>query len=124
MRPMLSFFTNQTIKMRFQLWIVVVIVTLAFSIIVPFYFIEKKDRLDEAENQLKQMIVLQSLYIERWNQEKLDAIKRFAVSDHAKFHEIGDLKREIQDYSRVNSEFMSIAYVEKDGFIRSDTDPN
>jgi two-component system cell cycle response regulator len=123
MRPMFSYFTNQTIKMRFQLWIVVVIVTLAFSIIVPFYYIEKKNRLDEAENQLKQIITLQSLYIERWNQEKLDTIKRFAVSDHAKFHEIGELKREFQDYSRVNSEFLSIAYVEKDGFIRSDLDP-
>ncbi len=124
MRPMFSYFTNQTIKMRFQLWIVVVIVTLAFSIIVPFYYIEKRDRLDEAENQLKQVITLQSLYIERWNQEKLDTIKRFALSDHAKFHQIGDLKREFQDYSRVNSEFLSIAYIEKDGFIRSDVDPN
>ncbi|NOU89281.1 hypothetical protein GC102_26530 [Paenibacillus sp. LMG 31460] len=113
MRPMFSYFTNQTIKMRFQLWIVVVIVTLAFSIIVPFYYIEKRDRLDEAENQLKQVITLQSLYIERWNQEKLDTIKRFALSDHAKFHQIGDLKREFQDYSRVNSEFLSYPKIQE-----------
>ncbi len=108
MRHIFSYFSNQTIKMRFQLWIVVVIVSLAFSIIVPFYFIEKKDRLDEAENQLKQVIALQSLYIERWNQEKLDTIKRFAFPTMQSFIEIGELKREFQDYSRVNSEFLSI----------------
>ncbi|UKS26819.1 diguanylate cyclase [Paenibacillus sp. HWE-109] len=118
-----AFFANQTLKMRFQLWIGIVIIAFAFSIIVPYYFIEKKDRLDEAENQLKQVISLQSLYIERWNQEKIDVIKRFALSDNAKFHRIGDLKREIQNYERVNSEFAMISYVEKDGYIRSDTNP-
>jgi two-component system cell cycle response regulator len=105
MGRMYGYFSNQTIKMRFQLWIGIVIVALAFSVIVPFYVIEKRDRLDEAENQLKQVIALQSLYIERWNQEKLDAVKRFALSDNAKLHRIGDLKSEFQDYSRVNSEF-------------------
>lgn len=124
MGPLYAYFSNQTIKKRFQLWIGVVIVALAFSIIVSFYFIEKKDRLDEAEHQLNQVIALQSLYIERWNQEKLDAIKRFAISDNAKFHRIGDLRREFQDYSRVNSEFFTLVYVEKDGYIRSDIDPD
>ncbi|OCT14805.1 hypothetical protein A8709_11590 [Paenibacillus pectinilyticus] len=123
MGRMLSLFSNHTIKMRLQLWISASIVILAFSIIVPFYSIEKKNRLDEASVQLKQVIALQSLYIERWNQEKLDAIKRFTLSDNAKFHHIGDLKREFQDYAQVNSEFASIMFVEPDGYIRSDTDP-
>ncbi|WNR45183.1 sensor domain-containing diguanylate cyclase [Paenibacillus roseipurpureus] len=117
MGRMLTLFTNHTIKMRLQLWISTIIVLLAFSIIVPFYFIEKKDRLEEADVQLKQVITLQSLYIERWNQEKLDAIKRFSLSDNAKFHRIGDLKREFQDYAKVESEFQSITYVEPNGYI-------
>ncbi|MEC0232432.1 sensor domain-containing diguanylate cyclase [Paenibacillus alba] len=118
-----AFFSNQTIKMRFQLWIGLVVVLFAFSIIVTFYLIEKKDRLHEAENQLKQVVTLQSLYIERWNKEKLDVIKRFAVSDNAKFHRIGELRREFQDYARVGSEFALISFVEEDGYIRSETDP-
>ncbi|KRE82549.1 hypothetical protein ASG89_14965 [Paenibacillus sp. Soil766] len=116
-----SHFTDHTIKTRLQLWISGIILLLAFSIIVPFYFVEKSNRLEEARVQLKQVIALQSLYIERWNQEKLDAINRFALSDNAKFHRIGDLKREFQDYAKVNSEFYSITFVEPDGNIRTDT---
>lgn len=74
------------------MWIGAAILALAFSIIVPFYWIEKKNRIDEAEDQLKEMITLQSLYIEKWNQEKLDAVERFALSDYAKFHQMEDLK--------------------------------
>ncbi|MBP1966902.1 sensor domain-containing diguanylate cyclase [Paenibacillus aceris] len=117
-----AYFSSQSMKMRFQLWIGVAIAALAFSIIVPFYWIEKKNRINEAESQLKQMIVLQSLYIERWNQEKLDAIKRFALSDNAKFHRIGDLKREFQNYAGVNSEFDTLNFVEKDGVINAGDD--
>lgn len=120
----ISLFSDHTIKTRLQLWISGIILLLTLSIIVPFYLIEKEDRLDEACAQLKQVVALQSLYIERWNQEKLDAIKRFALSDNAKFHRIGDLKREFQDYAKVNSEFYSITYVEKNGYIRSETDPS
>ncbi|OAS19877.1 sensor domain-containing diguanylate cyclase [Paenibacillus oryzisoli] len=116
-----SLFSEHTIKTRLQLWISAIILVLAFSIIVPFYFIEKSNRLDEARVQLKQVIALQNLSIERWNQEKLDAIKRFALSDNAKFHRIGDLQREFQDYAKVNSEFYSITFVEPDGNIRTDT---
>lgn len=113
-----SFFSNQTIKMRFQLWAGAAIVALAISILVPFYYIEKRDRVIEAQLQLKQVITLQGLHIERWTQEKMDTIKRFALSDNAKFHRIGDLKREFQNYSKVNSEFESFQFVEKDGHIR------
>ncbi|MDR6884564.1 diguanylate cyclase [Bacillus sp. 3255] len=113
-----SYFSNQTLKMRFQLWAGGAIVALAVSILVPFYYIEQNDRVNEAQLQLKQVITLQGLYIERWAQEKLDAIKRFALSDNAKFHRIGDLKREFQNYGKVNSEFESIQFVEKDGYIR------
>ncbi|CAN7226463.1 diguanylate cyclase [Paenibacillus sp. LjRoot153] len=120
MGHLFSLFSDHTIKTRLQLWISAIILLLAFSIIVPFYFIEKSNRLEEARVQLKQVIALQSLYIERWNQEKLDAIKRFALSDNAKFHRIGDLKREFQDYAKVNSEFYSITFVEPDGNIRTD----
>ena len=116
-----SLFSNHTIKTRLQLWISTIILLLTFSIIVPFYLVEKGNRLEEAGVQLKQVIALQSLYIERWNQEKLDAIKRFALSDNAKFHRIGDLKREFQDYSKINSEFYSLTFVEPDGYIRTDS---
>ncbi|NOV04671.1 sensor domain-containing diguanylate cyclase [Paenibacillus planticolens] len=114
-----AYFSSQSMKMRFQVWIGVAILALAFSIIAPFYWIEKKNLINEAESQLKQIIALQSLYIERWNQEKLDAIKRFALSDNAKFHRIGDLKREFQNYAGVNSEFDSLNFVEKDGTIHA-----
>lgn len=124
MGHMFSLFSNHTIKTRLQLWISTIIVLLTFSIIVPFYLVEKGDRLEEAGIQLNQVIALQSLYIERWNQEKLDALKRFALSDNAKFHRIGDLKREFQDYSRINSEFYSLTFVEPDGYIRTDSNPN
>ena len=119
MGHMFSLFSNHTIKRTLQLWISTIILLLAFSIIVPFYFIEKGNRLEDANIQLKQVIAIQSLYIERWNQEKLDTIKRFALSDNAKFHRIGDLKREFQDYAKVNSEFDSITFVETDGYIRT-----
>ncbi|MDR6551990.1 diguanylate cyclase [Paenibacillus qinlingensis] len=121
MGHLFSLFTNHTIKIRLQLWISGIILVLAFSIIIPFYFIEKGNRIEEAGVQLKQVIDVQGLYIESWNQEKLDTIKRFALSDNAKFHRIGDLKREFQDYAKVKSEFYSITYVEPDGYIRTNS---
>ncbi|MDU0205925.1 sensor domain-containing diguanylate cyclase [Paenibacillus sp. MAH-36] len=117
-----AYFSSQSLKMRFQMWIGVAILALAFSIIVPFYWIEKKNRIGEAENQLKQMITLQSLYIEKWNQEKLDAVERFALSDYAKFHQLEQLKGEFHNYTRLNSEFDTLNFVEPNGIIYTSSD--
>ncbi|NEW09221.1 diguanylate cyclase [Paenibacillus sp. SYP-B3998] len=119
-----SYFLSQTIKQRFRLWIGTIIIALEFCIIVPFYFTEKHDRLNEAESQLKQIIALQSLYIERWSEEKLDTIKRFAKSDPAKLLQISELYKDIADYSRVHSEFDGIFFVDKEGYYRSEADSN
>ncbi|MZQ80761.1 diguanylate cyclase [Paenibacillus sp. 5J-6] len=117
-----AYFSSQSMKMRFQMWIGVAILALAFSIIVPFYWIEKRNRIDEAEDQLKQIITLQSLYIEKWNQEKLDAVERFALSNYAKFHQMEELKTEFQNYTRLNSEFDTLNYVEPNGVIYTSRD--
>ncbi|TXK80989.1 GGDEF domain-containing protein [Paenibacillus sp. N3.4] len=119
-----AYYSNQTIKQRFGFWIGAVIVGLGFLIIVPLYMTEKKDKLDEAENQLQQVVALQSLYIESWTQEKLDTIKRFASSEDAKLHHINNMKKDVENYSRVNSEFAMIFYVDNDGYTYSDTNPS
>ncbi|MFD0698263.1 diguanylate cyclase [Paenibacillus sp. GCM10027628] len=123
-RRVYSYFLNQTIQERFRFWIGVVIVALGFSIIVPFYFTERHNRLTEVESQLQQIVALQSLYIERWSQEKLDTIKRFAGSDNAKRHQIAALRKEVEGYSSVHSEFDSYFFVDQEGYTLSDTNPN
>lgn len=122
-RRMKSFFVNKTIKQRFQLWIGTVIVALGFAIILSFYFTEKQDRLSEARSQLKQIAAFQSLYIEQWSRERMDTIKRFALSDNARNNRIAQLNNEILAYARVHTDFENIAYVDKDGFFRSMANP-
>ncbi|MEW9701189.1 diguanylate cyclase [Paenibacillus sp. SI8] len=119
-----SYFSNQTIMQRFRFLIGGVIAALGISIIVPFYITEKHERLNEVENQLKQVVALQSLYIERRSQEKLDTIKRFANSGDARRHRISELNAEIAVYKTTHAEFENIFYVDSDGYIRSEDNPS
>ncbi|MBD0383653.1 sensor domain-containing diguanylate cyclase [Paenibacillus sedimenti] len=123
-RGIYSYFLNQTIQQRFRFWIAVVIVVLGFSIIIPFYFTERHSRLTEVESQLQQIVALQSLYIEKWSQEKLDTIKRFANSDNAKRLQIAALIKEVEVYSRVHSEFDMFFFVDQEGYTLPGKDSN
>ncbi|UJF32583.1 sensor domain-containing diguanylate cyclase [Paenibacillus hexagrammi] len=124
MKLLSSYFSNQTIKQRFRFWVGLIIIGLGLAIIVSFYINGKADRLLETREQLKQVVSIQSLYIERWSQERMDTIKRFALSDNAVQHRIDLLTSDFEAYGRIQSDFDLLFFVDVDGYYRSSKDPN
>lgn len=67
---MIRFMRPRTVKQRFRLWIALAILMLGLSIHIAFYIVYQQETQAEALRNLSDKLSLQTLFIDRWVQER------------------------------------------------------
>ncbi|MEK3911304.1 sensor domain-containing diguanylate cyclase [Paenibacillus sp. FSL H7-0331] len=114
---MLSKFRSRTIKQHFLIWSVTIIVIFGLFINAAFYWIYTNNIHEEVNEQLAEKLTLQSLYINRWLDERSADIYQMSQKQDVKEVNIDHMQNDFVTFINNQSEFGNLGFVNKDGDI-------
>ncbi|XOK60069.1 diguanylate cyclase [Paenibacillus elgii] len=118
---MIRFMRPRTVKQRFRLWIALAILMLGLSINIAFYILYQQEAQAEALRNLSDKLNLQTLFIDRWVQER-ELDMRLLTEDEAVRTLNKPLMEAIfRDVTILQRDFASLSYVNADGVTEVDT---
>jgi diguanylate cyclase (GGDEF)-like protein len=115
------FFRLNTLKRRIRFWVSAIILTLGLLILVTSYLTEAHSRTAETNRQLKNTIVLQRLYIERWLSDHSAQIDFLAANFKESVLDEGKVRDTFTSFMSAQDEFTAVVYVNSLGRVIVDT---
>ncbi|WP_281274270.1 diguanylate cyclase domain-containing protein [Lysinibacillus antri] len=88
---------------------------------MPFVFLEKQQRREDARNDLEKMIDVQQVTIDIWLSDRVQNIRSLAELPTMKSLNLSDSSNIFQSFDEYHSEFEGIVYVNKNGITELDT---
>lgn len=118
---MIRFMRPRTVKQRFRLWIALAILMLGLSINIAFYIVYQQVTQAEALRNLSDKLSLQTLFIDRWVQERELDMRLLTEDDAVRTLDKPSMEKMFRDFILLQREFSSLSYVNTDGITEVDT---
>ncbi|MDO3677905.1 sensor domain-containing diguanylate cyclase [Paenibacillus ehimensis] len=118
---MIRFMRPRTVKQRFRLWIALAILMLGLSINIAFYIVYQRETEAEALRNLSDKLSLQTLFIDRWVQERALDMRLLTEDDAVRTLNKPLMEKMFRDFTLLQREFASLSYVNVDGITEVDT---
>ncbi|SFL67392.1 diguanylate cyclase (GGDEF) domain-containing protein [Paenibacillus sp. 1_12] len=114
---MLFKFRSRTIKQHFLIWSIMIIVVFGLFINAAFYWIYTNNIHKEVNDQLAEKLTLQSLYINRWLDERSADINQIAGRQDVKSLNLELMRNDFLTFIKNQSEFGDLGFVNMSGDI-------
>ncbi|MCP1307911.1 sensor domain-containing diguanylate cyclase [Paenibacillus tyrfis] len=118
---MIRFMRPRTVKQRFRLWIALAILMLGLSINIAFYILYQQEAQAEALRNLSDKLSLQTLFIDRWVQERELDMRLLTEDEAVRTLNKPLMEKMFRDFTLLQREFSSLSYVNADGITEVDT---
>ncbi|MCP3774274.1 diguanylate cyclase [Paenibacillus sp. MZ04-78.2] len=118
---MIRFMRPRTVKQRFRLWIALAILMLGLSINIALYILYQQETQAEALRNLSDNLSLQTLFIDRWVQERTLDMRLLTEEDAVRTLNKPLMEEIFRDFTVLQKDFSSLSYVNTDGVTEVDT---
>ncbi|SCW44858.1 diguanylate cyclase (GGDEF) domain-containing protein [Paenibacillus tianmuensis] len=118
---MIRFMRPRTVKQRFRLWIALAILMLGLSINIALYILYQQETQAEALRNLSDNLSLQTLFIDRWVQERTLDMRLLTEEDAVRTLNKPLMEEIFRDFTVLQKDFSSLSYVNADGVTEVDT---
>lgn len=116
-----NLFRLKTLKRRLRFWFILLLLIFVVLSYIPFTKYAKEFREMEAQNNIKQMINLQQMMIEKWFDEKSITIQTISKLPVVKSGNKEKIKEALEIYDNNLSEFNGISFANAKGLTEIDT---
>ncbi|MFB6365009.1 diguanylate cyclase [Paenibacillus elgii] len=118
---MIRFMRPRTVKQRFRLWIALAILMLGLSINIALYILYQQETQAEALRNLSDNLSLQTLFIDRWVQERTLDMRLLTEEDAVRTLNKPLMGEIFRDFIVLQKDFSSLSYVNTEGVTEVDT---
>ncbi len=118
MSPFYNVLRIKSFKGRIRFWVGAIIIIMSLLIVFLLSIVVKIIKEQETSDHLQETVKLQSLFVDRWKDERFSDIQYLAGISSQLGTDLSRIKVEFDQFIRTHKEFVSLSFVDVNGVIQ------